>query len=83
MDCTPFVSPHLSFAKVAGIYSRFSTLSRKQNLLLASEARQNPLTGVCLLPLLDEFRTLNWAQIKTDIEFSRIFELFPMMTLQN
>lgn len=35
------------------------------------------------LPLVDEFRTLNWIQIKRDIEFSKIFEMFPMMVLQN
>ena len=35
------------------------------------------------LPLVDKFRTLNWVQIKRDIEFSRIFEPIPMMALQN
>ena len=35
------------------------------------------------LPLVDEFRTLNWVQIKRDIEFSKIFEMLPMMALQN
>jgi len=36
-----------------------------------------------LLPLVDEFRTLNWTAIKRDLEVSKIFELFPMVTLQN
>ena len=36
-----------------------------------------------LLPLLDKFRTLNWTAIKRDIEFSKIFELFPVVALQN
>lgn len=35
------------------------------------------------LPLVDEFRTLNWTAIKRDLEFSKIFEVFPMMVLQN
>lgn len=34
-------------------------------------------------PLVDAFRTLNWVQVKRDLEFSKIFELFPMMALQN
>lgn len=33
-----------------------------------------------VLPLLDEFRTLNWAKIKKDIEFNRIFEVFPIIS---
>jgi len=29
------------------------------------------------LPLVDEFRTLNWVQFKNDMEFCKIFEVFP------
>ncbi len=36
-----------------------------------------------VLPLLDEFRTLNWAQIKRDIEFSKIFEMLPIKIVWN
>ena len=35
------------------------------------------------LPLLDAFRTLNGVQIKRDIEFSKIFEMFPIVELQD
>jgi hypothetical protein len=35
------------------------------------------------LPLVDAFRTLNWVQIKRDIEFSKIYEMVPMIALQN
>ncbi len=35
------------------------------------------------LPLVDEFRTLNWFAIKRELEVSRIFEVFPKMALQN
>jgi hypothetical protein len=35
------------------------------------------------LPLVDTFRTLNWAQIKRDLEVSKIFEVFQEMALQN
>jgi hypothetical protein len=45
---------------------------------------KNTLTGILsLLPLVDEFRTLNWTAIKQDIEFSKIFEMFPEIVLQN
>ena len=30
-----------------------------------------------MLPLVDEFRTLNWIKIKSNFEFSKIFEMFP------
>jgi hypothetical protein len=36
-----------------------------------------------MLPLLDEFRTLNWTAIKRELEVSKIFEMFPMAALQN
>lgn len=36
-----------------------------------------------MLPLVDEFRTLNWTAIKRDLEFSKIFDLFPMFVIQN
>lgn len=35
------------------------------------------------LPLVDEFRTLNWTAIKRDLELSKIFEMFPTVALQN
>jgi hypothetical protein len=36
-----------------------------------------------MLHLVDEFRTLNWAAIKGDLQFSGILELFSMLELQN
>jgi hypothetical protein len=35
------------------------------------------------LPLVDKFRTANWAGIKSDLQFSGILGLFPMLELQN
>jgi len=35
------------------------------------------------LPLVDEFRTANWTRIKSDLAFSGILGLFPMLELQN
>ncbi len=35
------------------------------------------------LPLVDEFRTLNWVAIKRDLEFSKIFEMFSIKEPQN
>ena len=35
------------------------------------------------LPLVDEFRTLNWTAIKQELQFSGILGLFPKLTLQN
>jgi hypothetical protein len=32
-----------------------------------------------VLPLLDEFRTLNWVRIKSDLQFSKVFEVFPSL----
>jgi hypothetical protein len=36
-----------------------------------------------LLPLVDEFRTLNWVKIKRDIEEFKFFEFFGKLELQN
>ena len=36
-----------------------------------------------MLPLVDKFRTANWAGIKSDLQFSGILGLFPMLELQN
>jgi len=36
-----------------------------------------------MLPLLDKFRTANWTNIKSDLQFSGILGLFPMLELQN
>ena len=36
-----------------------------------------------MVPLVDEFRTLNWVKIKSDMEFYRVFEVFPSLVLQN
>jgi len=36
-----------------------------------------------MLPLVDEFRTLNWTAIKRDIEKSGLFSLFSNLSLQN
>lgn len=36
-----------------------------------------------LLPVLDEFRTLNWQKIESDLRFSRLFGLFEVKELQN
>lgn len=35
------------------------------------------------LPIVDEFRTANWAGIKSDLQFSGILGLFPILELQN
>lgn len=37
----------------------------------------------CWLPLLDEFRTLNWKKIKRELEESGFLELFPVFSFQN
>lgn len=34
-------------------------------------------------PSSGQFRTLNWTAIKGDIEFSKIFRMFPNLLLQN
>jgi hypothetical protein len=36
-----------------------------------------------MLPLLDEFRTLNWQRIKREVEESMFLRLFPEFLLQN
>lgn len=36
-----------------------------------------------MLPLVDEFRTLNWTAIKQELQFSGIIGLFPNLSLQN
>lgn len=61
-------------------------LERARTSKISSHIRQNPTNcevSSLGLPLVDKFRTLNWVQIKRDIEFSKIFEVFPMTTLQN
>ncbi len=35
------------------------------------------------LPVLDEFRTLNWQKIESDLRFSGLFGLFEIKELQN
>ena len=35
------------------------------------------------LPLQDMFRTLDWGKIKSELQFSGIFEMFPSVALQN
>lgn len=52
---------------------------------IVSKRQKSTFVPLCpaLLRLVDEFRTLNWVQIKRDIEFSKIFEMLPMMALQN
>ena len=35
------------------------------------------------LPLVDKFRTANWANIKSDLQFSGILGFFPTLSLQN
>jgi len=35
------------------------------------------------LPIVDKFRTLNWTSIKSELQFSGIFNLFPQLSLQN
>ena len=35
------------------------------------------------LPTLDAFRTLNWANIKQELGFSGILNLFPMLSVQS
>ncbi len=36
-----------------------------------------------LLPLVDAFRTANWRKIKSDLQFSGVSGLFPVLVLQN
>jgi hypothetical protein len=36
-----------------------------------------------MLPLVDKFRTANWTGIKSDLQFSGILGLFPILELQN
>jgi len=47
---------------------------------LSGESMKQIQTG---LPLLDEFRTLNWNKIQQDLEFSGILSFYPNLSLQN
>ncbi len=51
----------------------------------SNERQKGTSVPLCpsLLPLVDEFRTLNWVKIKSDLEFSKIFGVLPSLVLQN
>ena len=64
-------------------YSYYTGLNYKsQGRYRCSPIAHNIHTFTMLL-LVDAFRTLNWVQIKRDIEFSKISDMFPVMVLQN
>ena len=55
----------------------YFTIASPFNLVLELASTPN------WLPIVDEFRTLNWTAIKSDLQFSGILGLFPLMAFQN
>lgn len=53
-------------------------------IVAVAEQIKKPQRGLFnLLPLVDEFRTLNWLAIKRDLDFSMFSMAFAIQELQN